>query len=426
MNKKFYYIIPGLFLYITLLIGFYYNEDFTIGASYDFQIHLLTLNEFIKDFKYTFLNYGTMSIGSCDTPPCNTHTPIFIFYLQTINFYGTDVMRFVNMHICLLLPFFFYISLKSKYKLPKKNHLFFYFSLFFLISPYFRALSIWPGSENISILFLIISIYFYINFKNSNLETEKINYLILNILFLAICCYFRPLYCFFSIFFFYEMVLKEKKISFFVIYIFVSFILSFPAFYYIFIMKVDFFTGWMENNFNFFNSAGLGYTMLFFYLLPFIIIEKKIILQIDKKKIIFNSILFIFILYFFNYSMYQGGGIFYHFSQLLFNNNIIFYFILLISIFYFNQLVNIFNLSNIILILILIVLEIDHYFYQETYDPLLLICLPLLFNSKIIENFFKKINLKKINLFFIYCLSFYLILVFRSEIYLLRNIIFNF
>ena len=222
------------------------------------------------------------------------------------------------------------------------------------------------------------------------------------------------------------MVLKEKKINYFAIYIIVSLILSFPAFYYIFIMKVDFFSGWMENNFNFFNSAGLGYTMLFFYLLPFIIIEKKIILQIDKKKIIFNSILFIFILYFFNYSMYQGGGIFYHFSQLLFNNNIIFYFILLISIFYFNQLVNIFNLSNIILILILIVLEIDHYFYQETYDPLLLICLPLLFNSKIIENFFKKINLKKINLFFIYCLSFYLILVFRSEIYLLRNIIFNF
>ena len=99
---------------------------------------------------------------------------------------------------------------------------------------------------------------------------------------------------------------------------------------------------------------------------------------------------------------------------------------MLISILYFNQLVNVFNTSNFILIFILIVLEIDHYFYQETYDPLVLICLTLLFSSKIIDNFFYKINLTKVNLFLFYCLSFYAVMAFRNEIHLLKNTIFNF
>ena len=222
------------------------------------------------------------------------------------------------------------------------------------------------------------------------------------------------------------MVIKEKKINFILLYVLTSFILSFPAFYYVFIMKVDFFSGWMENNFNIINSTGLGYTMLFFYLLPFIIIEKKIFFKINNKMGIFNILLTILVLYFFNYTTYQGGGIFYHLSHLIFNNNLILYFIILISIFYFNQLINVFNLSNLILILILIVLEIDHYFYQETYDPLVLICIPLLFKSKFIDDFFNNINLTKVNMFLTYCLCFYIVLAFRDEIYLLKNNFFNF
>ena len=69
-----------------MLIGFYLNEDFTIGASYDFNIHIATLNEFTNNFNYAFINYGSMPIGDCNTPPCNTHTPVFIIFLQSINF----------------------------------------------------------------------------------------------------------------------------------------------------------------------------------------------------------------------------------------------------------------------------------------------------------------------------------------------------
>jgi len=425
-NKKFIFIVPAALLYMSILIGFYLNEDFTIGASYDFKIHMHTLNLFINDFKYTFLNYGSISIGDCHEPPCNTHTPVFIIFLQGLNIYGNDVMRLIHLHICLLLPLTFYFALKVKYKLENKNYLFFYFSLFFLISPFFRSLSIWPGSENISILFFIISIYFYIEFQNTSIKSNKINYLIFNIIFLAISSYFRPYYAFFSIFFFYEMVFKEKNLNFFLLYCLVGLILSFPAFYYVFIMKVDFFSSWIVDHFNFINNVGLVYTMFFFYLLPFILIEKKIFLKISKKMLLINSFLLIIILYFFSYSTHSGGGIFYHFSYLIFDNRVLLYLIMMISIFYFNQLVNIFNISNLILVLILIILEMDDYFYQETYDPLLLICFPLLFRIKIIDDFFKNINLKKVNLFFVYCLSFYLILAFRSEVYLLKNNILNY
>ena len=43
-----------LFLYISLLLGFYFNEDFTLGYKNDYLIYRSLLFE--KDFLHSFLN----------------------------------------------------------------------------------------------------------------------------------------------------------------------------------------------------------------------------------------------------------------------------------------------------------------------------------------------------------------------------------
>ena len=47
-----------LFLYFSLLVGFYFNEDFALGYIYDYTIHKdLILPFFNEDLSKSLLNY---------------------------------------------------------------------------------------------------------------------------------------------------------------------------------------------------------------------------------------------------------------------------------------------------------------------------------------------------------------------------------
>jgi len=55
MNINFRNIsIIYLFLYISLLVGFYFNEDFALGYKFDYLTYRNLLFE--KDFLHSFLN----------------------------------------------------------------------------------------------------------------------------------------------------------------------------------------------------------------------------------------------------------------------------------------------------------------------------------------------------------------------------------
>ena len=62
--------------------------------------------------------------------------------------------------------------------------------------------------------------------------------------------------------------------------------------------------------------------------------------------------------------------------------------------------------NNLILVIILFFFEIDNYFYQETYDPLLLICYLLLFDIKIIKVYLENLNLIKFSYLFVFLILF--------------------
>ena len=115
----------------------------------------------------------------------------------------------------------------------------------------------------------------------------------------------------------------------------------------------------------------------------------------------------VIVFFFFNYDLEYGGGVFYILQKKFFSGNIGISLIFFISFFISNYFLEIKNIKNLILIFSLLLFEIDAYFFMETFDPLFLICVLLLFDTKNLNKFFKNFLLKKINFIFIYLFFFY-------------------
>ena len=144
INSRNIYIVY-LLLYFSLLLGFYFNEDFGLGYIYDYSILKLYVPLFEKDIVKTLLNFDKLG---------TSHSPIYyilVLFLEKISFSET-FSRLVNLHVSLLIPYFFYLCLKIKYKFKKEN-LYIFVPCIIFFSPYFRSSSIWLGSENLSLLF---------------------------------------------------------------------------------------------------------------------------------------------------------------------------------------------------------------------------------------------------------------------------------
>ena len=80
-----------------------------------------------------------------------------------------------------------------------------------------------------------------------------------------------------------------------------------------------------------------------------------------------------------------------------------------ISFLIFNKFINYRAIKNWIILAILIIFEIDKYFYLDTYDPLFLICLFLLIDTKLTASFINEISFKKVGILFFYLLFFWII-----------------
>ena len=72
-KKKLFFFY--LFFYLTLLIGFVFNENSSGGAIYDFKIISKVITSFALNFSKTFNNYGDFSI---------THFPYYYIFLSFI------------------------------------------------------------------------------------------------------------------------------------------------------------------------------------------------------------------------------------------------------------------------------------------------------------------------------------------------------
>ena len=108
----------------------------------------------------------------------------------------------------------------------------------------------------------------------------------------------------------------------------------------------------------------------------------------------------------FNYDLkIAGGGFFLHLSHFLFNSNTLFFLISFISILLISYILLIDFNKNFLLILILFILVPQTHIFHKYFDPILIICIPLLFKISL-DNIFEK---KKLAFIFFYFSSFYLV-----------------
>jgi len=396
-------------LYTSLLFGLFIDEDLTIGYKLDHFIHLQIIEKFDQNFTGTLLNFNKVDTSS--------HSPFFyIVYmlLKKISLSNELLLRIINLHISLLIPYLFYLILKIK-DINNRNILIGLIPGIFFLSPYFRSGSLWIGSENISIVFLFTSFYYYLSFKNK--DNKKFNLIVLNIIFLSIAAYLRPIYSLFSLYFFLSLFkdLNETKKIFH--YILINLFLAFPAFYYIFILKIDFISLHISQEpisiSRFINQFSLVVSILLFYSTSFIVFNFKKLIKSSYRVtnlILFSIYIFILINYF-NYTLPYGGGVFYRISSLIFINNYFFYFVsglgfIFIKIILIDNFKSKININDIILFLVLLFLEIDRIIYHETYDIIIYPIFFVFFKNCYFSNFFE--NFTKNKLIFLYCFSFLL------------------
>ena len=409
-SKRIVYVYISL--YLTLLIGFYFNEDFAGGYKVDYLIYKNISNAFILDLKNSLLFYEKFGIDT---------SPIFILLLTYIYKILTNdtFIRFLNLNFSLILPYLFFLCLKIKYGNTNKYLLSLLPAIIF-ISPYFRSSSIWVGPENLSIIFFLASVYFFLRHEN---EKQNLSFILLNVFFLALTAYIRPIYSLFSIYFFLKFYCNIKFSKNLIYYILFNILLSLPAFYYIFILEVNFFGVALADGIGFvnhINQFAITISIIFFYSIPIILNNYKNYLDIKNYKIInlIFSIVFIYlVITYFNYEerfgeIVYGGGIFYKFSNLIFKSNYFFYLIVFISfnilaISVFKDNKNIDKFLNFILLLVLVFLEPDGYYFHETYDPLLYFVFLLLINSQQFLLFVEKLNFKNLIILFSFGIIYY-------------------
>lgn len=402
-DKKKFNLYLIFILLLSLLVGFYFNEDSTGGAKADY-IHQKKISiEFSKNFKDNLLNYDKNLITS-------RHSPIIPIYFSIYEKFkiNDNFIRIIHLPISLIIMFFFYLCLKKKYLSINKFFLISFASLV-LLSPTIRSLSIWPDSRIYGLIFFIVSIFCYLNFIEENSNNKKNLFLLGNIFSLVIASYISPNFCLFSIW--YLFMFYKHKVN--ILYLLmISFILAIPAIYYVFFLKIYFFTMPaiagidLITRINPVNKIILISSIIFFHLIPLVIAQHKLIINTIKNTKFLNFIIFFLLTlifyYYFNYpKKFIGGGIFFHLSN-LFESKLLIILIGLISLYYL-IIISQKKFENFFLIFCIFASNPQLSIFHKYYDPMILIIFFTLFNMDKREMVF---NSKYLGIFYIHSLLF--------------------
>ncbi len=385
--KPYLFFLP---FYISLLIGFYFNEDNLGKASFDALYHFDMSKKFNENFFETFVLFGS------DNPDYPTrNSPIFWIFLSFVNkFLDYEIIRLLHTLSLFLIAITFYKCLELKFKTTNNSYLLVLSSIIFL-SPTLRSLAIWPYTLLWGLYFFILSIYYYLKFKENINFSNSLKILIPVI----ISSYIYPSFAVFFIFYLFKIYSKNRDIVLIVNILFISFLLSLPCLYYIF--SRDFLNDFqvaqglnisLTNSLNISNKILIISSILFYLLIPIINFEEVFRKLKDVNKLSFLIIiLFCGInFYFFNFPYsFWGGGFFHKLSNIIFDNNYLFFIFSFFSILVIYLILEK-RFSNYLLLVLFIVYNPQFTIYVKYFDPLVLITFLTLFNFNLKKHFLDK------------------------------------
>ncbi len=397
-NQNIYIFVT---LYISLIIGFYFGENLNFGSRNDwFGANINPIKDFSNDFTATLLNYEMYN---------HRHSPVYLIFLSLFHKIGLpyDLIRFIHLNFSLILIYAFFKCLKFKFNQIDLNILFL-ISISILLSPTLRSLSIWPDTRLIGLIIFTFSILDFLKFQQS----KKLFLFYRSILILIFSSYVSPNFSVFIIFYFIYFYKKVSSNN-FIYAIFICILLSIPAFYYLFVLDVNFLLAKTPGanefspqgfNLNISNKLMIISTIIFFHLLPFILNKKFLngLVKSLKTNFLYIIPLFLVNIIFFNYKNdFTGGGVFFQLSYYLTKNNFIFYFACLVSFCTMAYFIKS-SYVNLIIFSILILSNIQNTIYHKYFDPLILILFFTIINHHSIKDFLnKKFNLVYLYLFYL-------------------------
>lgn len=396
-------LIVYILMYASLILGFIYNEDIAGGGALDrsFQKNVTSFGflDGIKGFLFNF--YPTNTI---------VHSPIYYILIHKLEniINNESIFRFVLLNIFLLIPLTLLKILKKKFT---DSYIILLIPLICFLSPNFRTVAIWSGREILSVGFLCISIYYYIDsFNNFSLKN-----IFLSFLFLICASYISWEYGFISIIYFIELIINFKKKSKIGLIFLFNLILSLPFFIYVIkFMNLDNYDQSILSNI--FNNIPYFFSIYFFYSLPFLFLNYNCVRYIIKNYLFF----FVTLMIFYIIARYAeipeiGGGIFIKILQFLGLSKLIFFFSALgvLSFFYLNNKKLFFNI--LVLLILIIQTCISYHFFQKYIDLIFIIYFLFLFKINYLNEIIKQ---KKfiINLMILYFFYLFVSLIFRTGV----------
>ena len=364
---------------LTFFFGFIYSEEH--GASIlDANLHTYPAIDGLKNnFIENIITYG--KYGE------NSYPLHHIIYAYTNPFeVGSIYYRLQSSILSLIVIVFFYLILNLRFKIKIEEALF--LSSILLLSPYFRTSAYWGMTENTGLIFLVISIFFFIKLLKS--DDKKFTQILVICLFSALALYARLQYVFLCIFFFFYLSYKLNLNR--LVFVTINYIIySIPGLILIYIWG-GLLDEQYSGEFNYFISADtiprtllVIFSLIGFYSLPFILILNDRVLNVLRKNIInfFISLLICSSVYFFfdvnilaldeTNSFPYGQGFVSHISYKFTSIKESYLIFCALGLLVTYKIFNFTGRNKFLIIALLSVFSLRVHFFSEYLDPLLFI-----------------------------------------------------
>ena len=306
------------------------------------------------------------------------------------------------------LPFIIYKTLQTRFESLDQSKIILLSSII-VIFPVFQYSAIWGNNHITALIFLGIGIIFY----NKFLQDFKLVNLIFSVIFFAFTCYTKQFYVFLFLFLIADIYNKIFLKDFIKVLILI-FLCGLPGLFFV-IQNPLLLFGFSQKVTNFPSSILISGSIIFFYLIPFIIqnfinlsgnLRSKLQFYLNTKILFLSAIILLLCIFSFKYNGSIGGGIFLKLSTLLTESYIIFYFTSILGI-YFLYFFSNKNFSGLILAtLLLITFSSGFFIFQKYFEPMIYIFFLNFFDKNLVLNSIKNSNL----ILIIYYTAYYIVL----------------
>ena len=320
--------------------------------------------------------------------------------------------------ISLAIPILFFFCLKEKFP-EVENKILIFFSSIIFFNPFIRTSSYWGLEENYAIITMLASILVFLKF--SKINSYKINYKLIFLLTLlsSLTIYFDQKFFIIPLIFFLNILFGKFSFQSKAFTIFCYSIFSIP---YIFLIIL--WGGIFPSNIYhigkqfYFHHLGYALTIIAFIFFPFVFlkstsIKEKLTDFIKNKKkllILLSIILFYLVILFFFYddtfinNHLDGGGIVKKISLVFFEDiffrKLFIFFSVFFSWFFIFFFLDKYFFNFFLTLYFLLFSAIVRPFYQEYFDPIILLLLIFLYKIDF------KINLERVYFLYFYFLLF--------------------